>query len=583
MPRKSLSSFDLHRFVEEMSLRDGGFIRAVKSRKNELYLLIFSRVEQWLRIVPGRYVSLSKNKPEDTVEYPFTARIKNELSGKRVSVSMHGSDRIIEIVSGDTRLVTELFSNGNIILVKGDTIEMSMFTRRYGNRVISSGERYLYPEGGIDVFNADFETFTKTILTSDKESLVKAIAIDLSLGGLYAEELCYRANVQKDKKPSGVSGDDTGRMFSEFRIMLSETPKPSILNDTLAVIEIKHTDEEREYFPDINTAIMAFFSDRKTIRKESVADKTAKIEAAISGYERAISYLNSGYDDTLAVIQKVKDSKIPLEKRRESLNEAGWSMEGKFVTLMENKDVKVDITKPLRTVISEYYDKLKKLRETLGKKRMAAPQVNKMPFIAEEAWYSKFRWAVTKNGCMIVIGKDNNQNMSLVEKHADKHDIVIHADVFGSPFGVLKPGKDCGITEEDIAEASSLVASYSSAWKSGAGSLDVYCVKPEQVKKGAPSGEYLKKGAFYIDGKREYVKNAQLGVYISVITSQVGYKLAVTAHKPDGPHVLVRPGNKKREEIIRRVIRSFAENAGILVEKDRVDKLIPPGKASLSK
>ncbi|MCL5009609.1 MAG: NFACT family protein [Candidatus Parvarchaeota archaeon] len=581
MSRKTLSSFDLFRLVGELSFLDNGIIRDVRSRKNELYLLIFKGEEQWLRIIPGKYIAISRNKPEETAEYPFTLRVKNALSGKRVHISMHGSDRIIEISSDNVKIIAELFSNGNISLVSDGVIEMSMFIRRYVTRTVSSGEKYAYPSEKIDVFSADYNNFSGALSSSKTESVVKAIAVELSLGGLYAEELCYRSGIKKDKKPSELDESDTRNLFDCFMSMLSEPEKPSIIaKQSLAVIEIKHTTADRDYFTSINEAVTEFF--RESINTAEKQTKKEKINEAISEYEKALDYMNSNYIDIEDAITTASDSKTPIEGRRSMLSENGWNLDGKFIVRNDDKNVKIDVTVPVRKTISDYYDKLKKLKSTMQKKDQPHPAFRKIPLIKEESWYSKFRWAITSNGCLVIVGKDSNQNMSLLEKHTDKEDLVLHADIFGSPFGVIKPGK-AGIKKEDIEEASSIVAAYSSAWKAGAGNIDVYYVKPSQVKKGAPSGEYLKKGAAYIEGKREYIKDSQLGLFISIYVSDKGYSLVVTAHRPDSAHVLIRPGNKKREDIINKIIKIFAENTGVLVSKDAVDKLLPPGKASLSK
>ena len=65
-----------------------------------------------------------------------------------------------------------------------------------------------------------------------------------------------------------------------------------------------------------------------------------------------------------------------------------------------------------------------------------------------------------------------------------------------------------------IKETAEAAASYSSAWKSGMGSCDVFYVKPDQVSKTAPSGEYMPKGGFMISGKKEYMRGVRLMVAI---------------------------------------------------------------------
>ena len=46
---------------------------------------------------------------------------------------------------------------------------------------------------------------------------------------------------------------------------------------------------------------------------------------------------------------------------------------------------------------------------------------------------------------------------------------------------------------------------------------DAYWVMPQQVKKGAPTGQFLPKGSFVIEGKRNYLKGVELRVAIGIM------------------------------------------------------------------
>jgi len=87
----------------------------------------------------------------------------------------------------------------------------------------------------------------------------------------------------------------------------------------------------------------------------------------------------------------------------------------------------------------------------------------------------------------------------------------MHAEVHGAPFIVMKTG---GIqpTAETLREAAQACVSYSRLWKEGIRSGDAYWVKPEQVTKSAPAGEYLTKGAFMIRGTRNYIRGVELAL-----------------------------------------------------------------------
>lgn len=585
MSSKSISSLDLYKLIGELSFIDNGFIRNVKSEKNALFLLIYSGEERWLKIVPGRYLAITREKPADTIEFPLTSKIKSEMKGKRIHVSMHGADRIIEIGNENIKLVIELFSNGNVILVKDGMIEQAMFNRDYVTRVVATGERFVYPKANLDVFNMDFHSFSETLRKSDKSSLVKSLAIDLSIGGLYAEEIAYRADIDKDMKPKLADESALEKIHGAFKSILAETPLPNIIDGKFfAVVELKHLGGSRIYFSSISEALEKFFEEKEVPQKQKPAEnKFLDIEKAVTEYSAKADFLQENFQYISKLISLIRDSKKPLIEREAELKRESWALDGRFIYRLSDNGLRIDITKPLRDTISEYYNKIKKLKRSLNKVIELKESPKRLKFKTLSAWYSKFRWSLTSEGNLVVFGRDNSQNMALISKYVEKNDLVLHADVFGSPFGVIKPNKDQKISETALKEAASIIASYSSAWKSGAGSLDVYWVKPEQVTKSPPSGESLKKGAFYIEGKREYIQNAPMEVYLDIVFDNQEYTINAMPYKPKENFVLIRPGNKKRDEAITKIIKTFSDRARIVLERDKLDRLIPQGRLSIEK
>ena len=250
---------------------------------------------------------------------------------------------------------------------------------------------------------------------------------------------------------------------------------------------------------------------------------------------------------------------------------------------IDMQELEIDITNELRYTLSMLYNKSKRLKNVDAEKiKTNISSVKRLKVATGNEWYSKFRHFMSSKGKLCVIGRDMNQNEALIEKHMEKQDIVGHADVFGSPFGIIKAGKET-VERNELEEMASMIASYSSAWRAGATNLDVYFIKPEQVTKKPPSGESLKKGAFYIEGKRDYIKNAQLGIYISFGFSEDTAKISITAHEPSNPFFFLKPGNKKRDEIVRKINMAISKKYGFEVNGDYIDRLIPQGKSSIEK
>ncbi len=66
---------------------------------------------------------------------------------------------------------------------------------------------------------------------------------------------------------------------------------------------------------------------------------------------------------------------------------------------------------------------------------------------AKKEWYEKFRWFFTTGGKLAIGGRDAQSNTTLIRRHLQENDTIYHADLFGSPFFILKGGKEQ--TEEE--------------------------------------------------------------------------------------------------------------------------------------
>jgi hypothetical protein len=126
---------------------------------------------------------------------------------------------------------------------------------------------------------------------------------------------------------------------------------------------------------------------------------------------------------------------------------------------------------------------------------------------------------------------------------------VFHAEVQGAPFVVIKTrGKTPGA--QTLLETGIVAAAYSKAWSSGFSSADVYWVKPEQLSKKPPSGQYLKKGMFMVYGQRNYMKGMPLRIAIGVVENGEDPKFI------SGPRTAVESKTRSFVELIPGKMRS---------------------------
>jgi hypothetical protein len=137
----------------------------------------------------------------------------------------------------------------------------------------------------------------------------------------------------------------------------------------------------------------------------------------------------------------------------------------------------------------------------------------------ERQWFERYRWFVTSDGKLALGGRDSTSNSIVINKYMGKNDTVFHADLHGSPFFVLR-SKEAGIPSDEIAlEMAKATVSFSRAWKDELGSADAYWIYPDQIKKSAPSGEYLPRGSFFIEGKKNFVRHLKVELSVGIMSA----------------------------------------------------------------
>ena len=196
---------------------------------------------------------------------------------------------------------------------------------------------------------------------------------------------------------------------------------------------------------------------------------------------------------------------------------------------------------------------------TEGKPNQILTELEKSK-IQNKKWYEKFRWFKDSSGFLVVAGKDSVSNEVLIKKYVEPDDPVFHADITGAPFVVIKTNGKIA-NEKSISEAGEFAASLSRAWREGAGSADVYWVKPSQLSKSGPSGEYVPKGSFVVSGKRSWIRNVPLKLAIGLIKEEATFSFiggpvnsirALTNY-----YVIIIPGDLKGKELLTTVMRSL--------------------------
>jgi predicted ribosome quality control (RQC) complex YloA/Tae2 family protein len=148
----------------------------------------------------------------------FAMMLRNRITGADFAgVEQFEFDRILtfhfERDDGDTHIVAELFGDGNVA-VCDDNYEVlgSLETVRLKSRTVAPGSIYDYPSSRFNPLQVDRKGFDARMEQSDTD-VVRTIATQLNFGGLWAEELCTRAGVEKTKDIADATEADYAALF----------------------------------------------------------------------------------------------------------------------------------------------------------------------------------------------------------------------------------------------------------------------------------------------------------------------------------------------------------------------------------
>uniref|UniRef100_A0A1I7U324 NFACT-R_1 domain-containing protein n=1 Tax=Caenorhabditis tropicalis TaxID=1561998 RepID=A0A1I7U324_9PELO len=158
-------------------------------------------------------------------------------------------------------------------------------------------------------------------------------------------------------------------------------------------------------------------------------------------------------------------------------------------------------------------------RHFVDKKSAAEKIVTEVKKSRKAMWFEKFRWFISSEGYIVVAGRDAQQNELLVKKYLRPNDIYMHADVRGASSVVIRNKsfeESQEIPPKTLTEAAQMAVCYSNAWEATV-TASAWWVRPEQVSRTAPTGEYLPSGSFMIRGKKNFMPPSQLVMGLGVL------------------------------------------------------------------
>ena len=639
---RQLTSFDIYVIVTELQeILENNIDKIYQVTQNELLIRlknIKTKQKENIFIRNGELICITDKDfkiPLKPSVFAMTLR-KYLQNGRIIEITQHEFDRIIKFKisrkDGDYFLYIELFSTGNIVLVNPNgKIILPFIKQIWEHRSIRGRETYIPPPTQINPLNLTKEKF-KELLKISETDIVRTLAVSVNLSGLIAEEICARANINKNIKIKDLTDEIITKLFETLTAFLNffkeKNFKPIIVKKDKELIDIipfkfiRYNNLDFEYIDSFTRGLEKFIEIKKLeIKKENETEKLTgklnrqllqqqeaikKLETEINSkkFEGDLIYLNYQIIDNL--LKEIAENKI-LDLKKHEIVKKFDPIKNIFIVTLKNVNGKIfEISINYRKSVSENaeksYNEVKKLRSKLVgaeksiKKTIQQIEQLNIRKIKEKKhdeivpkkkekifWFEKFRWFISSNGNIVIAGKDAKTNDFLVKKYLKQGDRYAHADIQGAPSVVIKnkdlDDKQLVISDKTLEEACIFAAAYSKAWRQFA-EAQVYWVLPEQVSKTPESGEFIPKGAFIIRGKRNYHR-CKLELGIGKIELQ-GYTKIMAGpissfKKISEKYAIITPGQAEKIDIARKLSKAFGVNV------NEVDKALPPGGINIVK
>ena len=579
-----LSSIELSYIVNYVNLRltSGGYylsqINAIT--KDSLALKFHHSTEQDILLaISTKGMWVTKMLFKQVEENDLVRNARKELERSRIiSIQQLDSERIaiLKFEHHDSKiryLICEFFGQGNIIICDESMKIISILNPlEVRHRTLRIGLKYAPPPSyGSDIFKISIEEFNSKFQNETKNlEITKWLGRILSLPKKFVEEILFRAQINDNRrKIKEITNIELGVIFTNTKKLVDEVicenkHSPVVILDADNVVPIDASHVVLKTMEDSNMKPSPTFMDALdevlcndiiTIGKKI---HTVELDKKISLLEHDLDEQDKAKLKVLSKSNSIRD--LASDLMNISISDA-VALEGLLnrhsaKLIMEKGKKYLDIVEELipldqnlRKVSSLLYERAKEMErgsETIDKARLKIldeiKELRKKTTIAEnkiklkeqktKEWFERYRWFVTSNGLLVIGGRDASSNSAIIRKHMTDQDLVFHAEIHGSPFFLIK---NIGLSSVDddttatnnqsIIETAIATVTFSRGWKEGLSSADAYWVNPNQVKKGAPTGQFLPKGSFVIEGKRNFVKALELKLAIGVTKDNDSYKV----------------------------------------------------------
>jgi predicted ribosome quality control (RQC) complex YloA/Tae2 family protein len=643
-----LSGIELYYLVNKISpkVSSGYYVSNISSiTKNSILLKLHHPAESNIMLmVSTKGIWFTNKKYRQVEENQFVKVLSREIERAKISsVSQPGSERIfflyfVNRANKVRKLIVEIFGKGNIILCD-ESMEILWILNpiEVRHRTLRTGSEYvLPPKRGEDVLQISLERMKQNAsLQPNNTEVVRWLGNCTSLPRKYLEEILLQSAVNTNYA-NLLSDNDIEIIYEKTKeltnkIINEKNHEPSVILDKLGLAvdtspipmskeaNVKKVETYMDGIDQVlSNEILTIGRDLKT---EEANRKILELEHDLEEQNKAkMQVISKSKSLRNLAHELMKLSSIGIQDMNDDkVNSLLQSNDSKIVhenglTYLDVFNERIKLESSIPTFSSLLFSRAKELErgainidkaseELKSRTERIQNQTQKIRekiqfnMLESKHWYERYRWFVTTDGHLVIGGRDASSNSAVIRKHMTENDIVFHAEIHGSPFFLVKNARnrENGNFVDETAQAT---VSFSRAWKDGLSSGDAYWVFPNQVKKGAPTGQYLPKGSFVIEGKRNFCKGVELKLSIGLIqienkrytivcgpSNAIRRRSLVFASLLPGGSDPMNLAKKVKSEFVR-VISEFDSDLADYLKKivlDEIIRMLPSGQSKIER
>jgi predicted ribosome quality control (RQC) complex YloA/Tae2 family protein len=352
----------------------------------------------------------------------------------------------------------------------------------------------------------------------------------------------------------------------------------------------------------------------KEAKSGSLDKKIADLQGTIDEQNKAITLVKeraekiSGVAKSLYTFSSHGITSITEEAASDILKTQNAELvkdRGMLYLKIDTEKIQINPESSFPALASTLYNEAKKQTSAIGSiealKRKNQKEIDKLKSQSQETkkavfytefkkkeWFERYRWFFTSDGLLAIGGRDSSSNSAIIRKQMAKNDKVFHAEIFGSPFFVLKDTPE-SLPFDSLNEVAQATVCFSRAWREAMYGMSAYWINPDQVKKAAPSGQSLSRGSFVLEGHKNFIKAPNLKLAVGILYHDERYIITCGPPEPIKKicicYAVIEPGGDEMTECARRMRIEFIKLQEDIAKQFNIDdyvRALPAGESHIT-